>query len=79
MQTVTLRQLRDTRQIKEWLAAGVRIEVRDRNQVIGELVPRTEHEKTVEWPDFKARTREIFGDRLIPAVDLLIQEREDRL
>jgi hypothetical protein len=78
MQTVTLRQLRDTRQIKEWLAAGVRIEVRDRNQVIGELVPRTEPTKAVEWPDFKARTREIFGDRMVPAVEMLVEEREDR-
>ena len=41
MQTITLRQLRDTKQVKEWLRAGVHIEVRERGEVIGDLVPRT--------------------------------------
>jgi antitoxin (DNA-binding transcriptional repressor) of toxin-antitoxin stability system len=41
MQSITLRQLRDTRKVKAWLRAGVHIEVRERNEVIGDLVPRT--------------------------------------
>jgi hypothetical protein len=41
MQSITLRQLRDTRKVKAWLRAGVHIEVRERNEVLGDLVPRT--------------------------------------
>jgi hypothetical protein len=77
MQSITLRQLRDTRQIKEWLDAGVQIEVRDRNRVIGNFVPRTPSiPRKVEWPDAAARRRAIFGDRIVPGADLLIEERE---
>ncbi|MGA2216680.1 MAG: hypothetical protein ABSG51_01245 [Terracidiphilus sp.] len=79
MQTITLRQLRDTKKVKAWLKAGVQIEVRERNQVLGDLVPRTPPSpSTVEWPDFAARRKAIFGDRVIPAVEMLIEDREDR-
>jgi hypothetical protein len=80
METITLRQLRDTRKVKAWLRAGVHIEVRERNEVIGDLVPRTPLPRTepVKMPDFAARRRAIFGDRTINAVEMLIEDREDR-
>lgn len=79
MQSITLRELRDTRKVKAWLRAGVPIEVRERNEVIGELVPRTlPNQRKVEWPDFAARRRAIFGDRTINAVEILIEERNSR-
>ncbi len=79
MQSITLRKLRDTRQVKAWLKAGVHIEVRERNLVLGDLVPRTPPSPhPVEWPDFEARARKIFGDRVIPIVDDLIEERNSR-
>jgi hypothetical protein len=77
MQSISLRQLRDTRQIKEWLEAGVHIEVRDRNRVIGDFVPRTPPATPVEWPDFAARRKAIFGDRVIPAVEMLLEDRRN--
>ena len=77
MPSINLRQLRDTRQIKAWLKAGVQIEVRERNNVLGDLVPRTPPKPSaVEWPDFEARARAIFGDRILPGADMLIEERE---
>lgn len=76
MQSITLRQLRNTRQIKEWLDAGVQIEVRDRNRVIGDFVPRTPPATPVEWPDFAARLNHIYGDRVLTTVDDLIADRE---
>jgi len=79
MQSITLRQLRDTRQVKAWLKAGVQIEVRERSEVLGDLVPRTPlRARPVEWPDFEARARAIFGDRVFPIVEDLIADREDR-
>jgi antitoxin (DNA-binding transcriptional repressor) of toxin-antitoxin stability system len=77
MESITLRQLRNTKQVKAWLRAGVQIEVRERGEVIGDLVPRTPTRPSAEWPDFEARAKAIFGDRVIPAVEMLIQDRED--
>ncbi len=79
MQSITLRQLRDTKQVKEWLRAGVHIEVRERGEVLGDLVPRTPPAShPVDWPDFEARLKQHYGDRMIPAVEMLIEDREDR-
>jgi antitoxin (DNA-binding transcriptional repressor) of toxin-antitoxin stability system len=78
MESITLRQLRNTKQVKAWLRAGVHVEVRERGEVIGDLVPRTPPKPPVEWPDFEARAKAIFGDRIIPAVDDLIEERNSR-
>jgi hypothetical protein len=78
MQSITLRQLRDTRQVKAWLKAGVHIEVRERNEVIGDLVPRTPPAPNpVEWPDFAARLKEHYGDRVLTPVADLLADRED--
>jgi len=79
MQSITLRQLRDTRQVKAWLRAGVQIEVRERKEVLGDLVPRTPPKPSpVAWLDFEARARKIFGDRMIPIVEDMIEERNSR-
>jgi hypothetical protein len=48
MQSITLRQLRDTRKVKAWLRAGVHIEVRERNEVIGDL-SREPRPKQAKW------------------------------
>lgn len=77
MPSVNLRQLRDTQQIKTWLEAGETVELRERDRVIGDIVPRRPKAPPKEWPDFAARLREDFGDRVIPAVDLLLEDREN--
>jgi len=78
MQSITLRQLRDTRQVKAWLKAGVQIEVRERKEVLGDLVPRTPPKPIpVEWPDFAARLKRMYGDRILTPVADLIADRED--
>ena len=72
--SVNLRQLRDTRQLKAWLKAGETVELRER--VLGRIVPEEAATKEpVKWPDFEARRRKIFGDRILPGADLLIEER----
>jgi antitoxin (DNA-binding transcriptional repressor) of toxin-antitoxin stability system len=81
VKSITLRQLRDTKQVKAWLRAGVQIEVRERGEVIGDLVPRTPpkfNRANIEWPDFEARAKAIFGDRVIDAVEDLIEKTNSR-
>lgn len=78
MPSVNLRQLRDTRQLKTWLNAGKSVELRERNRKLAIIVPEKSPKQSVKWPDAAARRKRIFGDRIIPAVEVLIQERESR-
>jgi antitoxin (DNA-binding transcriptional repressor) of toxin-antitoxin stability system len=72
---VNIRQLRDTRRLKAWLQAGKTIELRERDRVLAHIVPEPQNRATREWPDFAARAKRIFGDRILPGADLLIQDR----
>jgi hypothetical protein len=78
MLSINLRQLRDTRQLKAWLKAGKTVELRERDSVLGRIVPEKAVARPADWPDFAARRKQIFGDRIIPAVKMLIEDREDR-
>jgi antitoxin (DNA-binding transcriptional repressor) of toxin-antitoxin stability system len=78
MPTVNLRELRDTRKLLTWLEAGEVVELRKRNQIVARIVPESPKKKPVEWPDFAARRRAIFGDHTINAVEILIEERNSR-
>jgi antitoxin (DNA-binding transcriptional repressor) of toxin-antitoxin stability system len=75
MPSVNIRQLRDTRRLKAWLRSGKRVELRERDQVIAHIVPEKEEQGPVKWPDFEARRKKIFGDRVLPGADLVIEER----
>ena len=76
MPTMNMRQLRETKRLKAWLKAGQTVELRDRDRVIGRIVPERAKDAPVEWPDFEAQMKEIFGDRVLPGSALLIEERE---
>ncbi len=76
MPSVNMRELRDTRRLKAWLKAGKTVELRDRDKVIGRIVPERSKEPPKEWPDFGARAKEILGGRRVSGADLLIEERE---
>jgi antitoxin (DNA-binding transcriptional repressor) of toxin-antitoxin stability system len=75
MPTVNIRQLRNTRKLKAWLRAGKTVELRERDKVIARIIPATAREASGELPDFAARRRNIFGDRVLLGADLLIEER----
>lgn len=75
MPSVNIRQLRDTKRLKAWLRAGKTIELRERERVIARIVPMPSSAKTRTYPDFAARRKEIFGDRILPGADLVIEER----
>lgn len=76
MPSINLRQLRDTRQLKSWLEAGETVELRERDRVLGRIVPDAPATDAPR-PDFAARRRHIFGDRVVPMVDILLEEREN--
>ena len=75
MSSLNLRQLRDTRLLKSWLRAGKTVELRERNQVIARIVPEPTVVRPPAMPDFAARRKKIFGDRVLPGADLVISER----
>jgi len=70
MPSVNMRQLRDTRRLKAWLRAGKTVELRERDKLIARIVPEQENTKQVERPDFEARRKKLFGDRIFPNVIL---------
>ena len=67
---MTMRELRDTRKLKALLKAGKSIKLQDRNDVIGRIVPPRQV-VAGSLPDFEARHRELFGDRVFDADDFL--------
>ena len=78
MPSINLRQLRDTKQLKAWLKAGQTVELRERSGVLGHIVPENPAARNGAWPDFEERLKRIYGDRVLPAVEELIEERESR-
>lgn len=77
MPSVNVRQLRDSRQLFKWLDAGEVVELKKRNRVVARIVPESPRIQPVEWPDFEARAKKIFGDRVLNIVDDLIEDREN--
>jgi hypothetical protein len=71
MPSVNMRQLRDTKRLKSWLRAGKTVELRERDKLIARIVPENgSPKKAVKWPDFAARRKAMFGDRIFPNVIL---------
>jgi len=75
MPSVNIRQLRDTRRLKAWLRAGKTVELRERDKLIARIVPEREDKPPSQWPDFAARRKKIFGDRVLTAVDDFLADR----
>jgi len=75
MPSVNMRQLRDTKRLKAWLRAGKTVELCDRDRVIARIVPENGQGRPAKMPDFAARAKKIFGDRILPGADIVIEER----
>jgi len=75
MPSVNIRELRDTKRLKAWLRAGKTVELRERDRVIGRIIPENAPAASGSWPDFDAIAKEIFGDRVLSGSDLVIRER----
>jgi antitoxin (DNA-binding transcriptional repressor) of toxin-antitoxin stability system len=75
MPSIDIRQLRNARRLKTWLRAGRAVELREHDKVIARIVPEGLPSRSVDWPDFAAVRREIFGNRILPGADFVIAER----
>lgn len=65
MKSATVRDLRYRfSEIEARLRQGEEIEIRKRKRVVGRLVPV--RPKASAFPDFAARTRRIFGEKVLP-------------
>jgi antitoxin (DNA-binding transcriptional repressor) of toxin-antitoxin stability system len=65
MKRASVRDLRyDFPKVERMLAEGESIEITKRNQVIGTLSPAN-FPKKIELPDFKARLKKIYGDKVL--------------
>ncbi len=75
MASVNMRQLRDTKRLKSLLRAGKTVELRERDKIIARIVPEKVivEDKPAKWPDFEARAKEIFGNRILP--NLILEDR----
>jgi antitoxin (DNA-binding transcriptional repressor) of toxin-antitoxin stability system len=61
VKTATVRDLRYRfSEIEERLKRGEEVAIRKRSRIVAELVPYT------DYPDFAARQKEIFGERVMP-------------
>ena len=50
------------------------VDLQERDRVIGHIIPEQKAADAVVWPDFEARRKKVFGDRILPG-DLVIEER----
>jgi antitoxin (DNA-binding transcriptional repressor) of toxin-antitoxin stability system len=65
MKRASVRDLRyDFPKVERMLAEGEPIEITKRNHVIGTLSP-VNLPKKIELPDFKARLKKIYGDKVL--------------
>jgi antitoxin (DNA-binding transcriptional repressor) of toxin-antitoxin stability system len=76
MKRASVRDLRyDFPKVEKMLAEGEPIEITKRNQVIGTLSPP---QKKVEFPDFMARLKKIYGDKVlkVSGAELIRRDRD---
>ncbi len=75
MTSVNIRELRNTRRLKALLRSGETVELRERNRVIARIVPDWADQRPVKWSDFAGRAKKLFGDRILPGADIVVEER----
>jgi len=77
MKTANVRQLRHAfGEVMEMIAEGQQVKIVKKGKVIALLSPPPIREtKKVKLPDFAARQKRIFGDRILPG-NIVAEERE---
>jgi prevent-host-death family protein len=76
MKTTTVRELRHHfGDVLRLVENGEPVAVTRRGKTVAELRPPTPAKpRKLQWPDFEARMKDIFGDKVLP--DIIAAERE---
>lgn len=78
---VSIRELQQNlKRVMARVERGEVVEVTRRRRPVARLAPVKPARPVGEWPDLQARTRAVFGDRVIApgGSDIVIQDRGDR-
>jgi antitoxin (DNA-binding transcriptional repressor) of toxin-antitoxin stability system len=80
MKTATVRQLRtEFPKVLAWVNAGQEVAITRRRKIVANLIPAGDAPKRKPAvPDFRARLRALYGDKVIPAgvmADLLADNK----
>ena len=78
MKTANVRQLRhDFGSVLDWIAEGEQVEIVKKGKVIALLSPPPPRLKPKKFklPDFAARQKRIFGDKVLPG-NIVAEERD---
>ncbi len=83
MKTATVRQLRhDFGSVIRCVEDGESVQLTKRGRVIALLqpAPKATKRRKVQWPDFEARLKRIFGDKVLPTTgtEIVAYGRGDR-
>ena len=82
MKTTNIRELKHaTSTVLEWVEQGESVEITRRNKVVAIISPPPRpRPKKIVRPDYEARLKSIFGDRVLPttATKLMDYDRGDR-
>ncbi|MCX6907702.1 MAG: prevent-host-death protein [Verrucomicrobia bacterium] len=78
MKTATVRELRHAfGSVIRWVEGGESVELKKRGKVIAILQPpKPAKRRKMQWPDFQARLREIYGGKVLSA-EASAQLRDD--
>ena len=80
MKTATVRQLRhEFGMVLNWVEEGEPVEISKRGKIIALLTPppAPKSVRPKKRPDFAARLKRIYGDKVLPG-DVIVEERESR-
>ena len=80
MKTATVRQLRhEFGTVLNWVEEGEPVKISKRGKIIALLSPppTPEPARSKKRPDFAARLKRIYGDKVLPG-DVIVEERESR-
>jgi antitoxin (DNA-binding transcriptional repressor) of toxin-antitoxin stability system len=64
-------------EVMDWVTGGEQVEIIKKGKLIALLSPPPAHSKSkkIKLPDFEARQKRIFGDRILPG-NAVAEERE---
>ena len=80
MKTATVRQLRhDFGSVLDWVEEGEAVRISKRGKTVALLSPppRDRRRRGRKRPDFAARLKRIYGDKIFPG-NIVVEERESR-